>query len=413
MLPNRQCRSNLRPPLLPLLSHPTMQQPGGLRERAIASLLSVASAASLGPAVRLAALRSLAGGQALPAALGGEAEEAVLWPLQLAAAASVAAAAAAAHTAAGTDAARAQEVAVNAVWSAACRVLGPEWASQYSRQALADAAAAPAGSGGAGSGSGAGRPLDTSVREHVVALHTRLQASKGAAIAVRCIVACMVRGCLVAGRRMLNPTLRDAPPPPAPAWPSAAAGAARPGGSGPAHLLRHPGAAVQCRQPFPVGAVTWRTADGRCARGETSGHPRAASPHRRLAPRRHYPSRPAPAAPSAHPARPAPLAQAPCWRQRSALQRRRLQWQRSPLPSSCWRTPLVFRRRCCAARQPTSRVSCCTASGGLSSGAATNKEVLRSQSAGHAAGSRGLAFAKYNTLAMSLALKECSLTLSA
>lgn len=149
-------------------------QPGGLKEQAIASLLAVATAASLSPVVRLAALASFADGQALPAALGGEAEEAVLWLLQLAAVAALAAAAAAAaHTAAGTNAARAQEVAVSAVWSAACRVLRPKWASHYSREVLAAAAAASGGD----SGGGTGRPHAPSVWQHLVALHTRLQAS--------------------------------------------------------------------------------------------------------------------------------------------------------------------------------------------------------------------------------------------
>lgn len=165
-------------PLLPD-RHPIMQHQGGLRERAAASLLSVATAASLGLSVRLAALKTFADGQALPIGLGGEAEEAVLWPLQLSAAAALAAAAAAAHIAAGTDAARAQEVALNAVWLAARKVLGADWAAHYSREALADAAAALSGGGGS---SGAERPQDPSVWDHLVALHTRLQVRSSSAL---------------------------------------------------------------------------------------------------------------------------------------------------------------------------------------------------------------------------------------
>lgn len=157
-----------------LLQSLHMQQQGGLRERAAASLLAVATAASLSPSVRLAALRTFADGQALPSSLGGEAEEAVLWPLQLSAVAALAAAAAAAHIAAGTDAAQAREAALNAVWHASRKVLGEEWASQYSREALADAAAALGGS----SGGGAGWPQDPSVWDHLVALHAHLQASR-------------------------------------------------------------------------------------------------------------------------------------------------------------------------------------------------------------------------------------------
>lgn len=159
-----------------LLQSLHMLQHCGLREQAAASLLAVATAASLmSPSVRLAALRTFADGQALPSALvGGEAAEAVLSPLQLSAVAALAAAAAAAHIAAGTDAAQAREAALNAVWHASRKVMGEDWALQYSCEALADAAAALGGSGGGG----AGRPQDPSVWDHLAALHARLQASR-------------------------------------------------------------------------------------------------------------------------------------------------------------------------------------------------------------------------------------------
>lgn len=146
-----------------------MQQQG-LREQAVASLLSVATAAGLSQSVRLAALRTFADAQALPSSLG-ETSQAVLLPLQLSAVAALAAAAAAAHIAAGTNEARAREVALLAVWHAARKVLGEEWVAQYSRDALADAAF-----GGGGSGGSAARAQDPSVWDHLVALHARLQA---------------------------------------------------------------------------------------------------------------------------------------------------------------------------------------------------------------------------------------------
>lgn len=138
--------------------------------------------------------------------------------------------------------------------------------------------------------------------------------------------------------------------------PSAAGRAARLCSGGPAHLLRHPGAALQLRQPLPGRALAWRATDGRragAAWGLVQGRWQGAE---QALPCQGWQLGSSLFSSIQLPSKSAPIhrpVQAPSRQRRCASPLRRRPWLHSRQLSSCWRTPPAFQPRCCAVRRPT------------------------------------------------------------